>query len=165
MPTKKTADTPLVGIGFDVHALEKNRPLILGGVNIPYEYGLKGHSDADVLLHSIIDAILGAVGMGDIGVLFPDTNPDLKDISSLFLLKEVLKQDSLQAWKVSNIDCTIIAQKPALSSYIPQMKDNLTGIIKPHYWLNIKATTTEKLGFTGRGEGIAAYSSCLLIRR
>lgn len=162
MSINESAHIPLVGNGFDVHPLVYGRKLILGGVHIPYEKGLDGHSDADVLLHSIIDALLGALGLRDIGILFPDSEKEFKGISSISLLGKVLGHQKFCSWQVINIDSTIVAQKPRIAEYIPVMKDNLTRIIKPVRWINIKATTTEKLGFTGRGEGIAAFSVCVL---
>ncbi len=146
-----------VGIGYDVHRLVKGRRLILGGMEVPFEKGLLGHSDGDVLLHAICDALLGAAGKGDIGEHFPDTSPEYKNISSLVLLdktKEIIKE-----YRINNIDSIIIAQEPKLASYLSKMKENIAQVLKIEKGkINIKATTTEKLGPMGRGEGIAAYA-------
>ncbi|WP_068620465.1 2-C-methyl-D-erythritol 2,4-cyclodiphosphate synthase [Paenibacillus tuaregi] len=146
-----------VGQGFDVHQLVEGRPCIIGGVTIPYEKGLLGHSDADVLLHAISDAILGAIGEGDIGRHFPDTDPEFKDADSLKLLEEVWVMAVKKGWKLGNLDATIIAQRPKMAPYIPQMVAVIAAALgaEPDQ-VNVKATTTEQLGFTGRGEGIAA---------
>jgi len=152
-----------IGHGYDVHALAENRDLILGGVKIPYEKGLMGHSDADVLAHAISDALLGAAALGDIGVLFPDNDPQYKGADSLKLLYAAMDKVQVAGFSVSNVDVTIIAQMPKLAPYITTMEENLAkamGISKE--FVNVKATTTEKLGFTGRGEGIAAEAVCLL---
>lgn len=152
-----------IGIGYDVHGLVNNRKLILGGVDIPYEKGLLGHSDADVLVHAIMDSILGALGEGDIGRHFPDTDMEYKDISSLVLLKRVYDIMLDNKYKISNIDTVIMAEKPKLAPYIENMKNNISKVLNTDTRnINIKATTTEKLGFIGRGEGIAAESVCLL---
>ena len=154
-----------VGQGFDVHAFAENRKLIIGGVEIPYEKGLLGHSDADVLLHAICDAMLGAAGLGDIGKHFPDTDAQFKNIDSRELLRDVMARIQSLGWKVGNVDATIIAQAPKMAPHIPVMAANIAadlGIALDQ--VNVKATTTEKLGFTGRGEGIAAQAICLLIR-
>ncbi|MGI6538383.1 MAG: 2-C-methyl-D-erythritol 2,4-cyclodiphosphate synthase [Caldicoprobacterales bacterium] len=154
-----------IGIGFDVHKLTENRPLIIGGVEIPWEKGLLGHSDADVLLHAIMDALLGAAGMGDIGRCFPDNDESYRNISSLILLEKVNQMLKYENWNIVNIDAIIIAEKPKMMPFIPMMQahiSNCLGIDKT--CVNIKATTTEKLGFTGRGEGIAAQAA-VLIRR
>ena len=152
-----------VGTGYDVHAFSENRKLILGGVEIPYTKGLMGHSDADVLIHAIMDALLGAAGLPDIGRLFPDTSPDLKDISSLSLLENVMEKLREKAWAIVNIDATIICQAPKLMPYIDEMRSRLAVCMAiDDDRINIKATTTEHLGFTGRGEGIAAEAVCLL---
>ena len=152
-----------VGTGYDVHRLAEGRELILGGVNIPYEKGLLGHSDADVLVHAIMDAMLGAAALGDIGQHFPDSDPKYKGISSMLLLKEVSELIGSKLYIVGNIDATVIAQRPKLASYIPQMKQNIADTlgIEPDR-VNIKATTEEGLGFTGEGLGIAAQAVCLL---
>lgn len=154
-----------VGHGYDVHRLAENRKLIIGGVEIPWELGLLGHSDADVLLHAISDAILGAAALGDIGRHFPDTDERYKGADSLVLLKEVCKKAADKGYAVSNIDATIIAQKPKMKDYIPQMRENVAKVCCIDVdRVNIKATTEEKLGFTGRQEGISAHSVCLLIK-
>lgn len=154
-----------VGHGYDVHRLVENRKLIIGGVEIPWELGLLGHSDADVLLHAISDAILGAAALGDIGRHFPDIDEKYKGADSLMLLKEVCAKAAEKGYRVSNIDVTVIAQKPKMKDYIPKMCENVAkacGIDADR--VNIKATTEEKLGFTGRQEGISAHSVCLLIK-
>lgn len=154
-----------VGQGFDVHQLVEGRPCIIGGVTIPYEKGLLGHSDADVLLHAITDAILGALGLGDIGKHFPDTDAAFKDADSLKLLEEVWKLVRERGYKLGNIDSTIIAQKPKMLPYIPQMAEVIATALEADVsQVNVKATTTEQLGFTGRGEGIAAQSVVCLIK-
>ena len=140
-------------------------PLILGGVTIPYEKGLLGHSDADVLVHGIMDALLGAAGLGDIGKHFPDTDPKYKGISSMELLREVQKILVDGGFKVNNIDCTIVAEKPKLANYIPRMVENISEILSAEPGaVNVKATTTEGLGFAGLGQGIASYAVCTLTR-
>ncbi len=152
-----------IGNGFDVHRFEKNRKLILGGVEIPHKEGLAGHSDADVLLHSITDAILGALGEKDIGTHFPDTDPKLKDISSITILKETCRILKSKEYKIVNIDSVIICQQPKLSPYIDSMKSSIAdtiGIAAED--VGVKATTTEHLGFTGREEGIAATAIVLI---
>ncbi len=151
------------GFGYDVHKLSENRKLILGGVEIEHEFGLEGHSDADVLLHSICDALLGAGGFRDIGHQFPDTDMKFKDISSLLLLKEsylLLKKDG---WKVSNTDSVIILEEPKIYKYSGEMKKNISQIIETEN-VSIKATTSEGLGFVGRKEGCAAYTSVLIYK-
>lgn len=152
-----------VGMGYDVHRLTKDRDLILGGVKIPWEKGLLGHSDADVLIHAIMDALLGAAALGDIGQHFPDTDPAYKGISSIRLLKHVAALLSEKGYGIGNIDAVIIAQKPKMAPHIPQMKENIAKALEIDMdCLNIKATTEEKLGFTGREEGIASEAVCLL---
>ena len=152
-----------VGMGYDVHRLTKDRNLILGGVKIPWEKGLLGHSDADVLIHAIMDALLGAAALGDIGRHFPDTDPAYKGISSIRLLKHVAALLSEKGYGIGNIDAVIIAQKPKMAPHIPQMKENIAKALEIDMdCLNIKATTEEKLGFTGREEGIASEAVCLL---
>lgn len=152
-----------IGTGYDVHRLVENRDLILGGVNIPYEKGLLGHSDADVLLHAIMDALLGAAALGDIGRHFPDSDERYKGISSILLLEHVNKLLEEQHYIIENIDSTIIAQKPKLASYIPQMKENIAKTLGIELsQVNVKATTEEGLGFTGAGEGIAVQAVALL---
>ncbi|WP_274422222.1 2-C-methyl-D-erythritol 2,4-cyclodiphosphate synthase [Blautia sp. XA-2221] len=152
-----------VGMGYDVHKLTENRDLILGGVNIPWEKGLLGHSDADVLIHAVMDALLGAAALGDIGKHFPDTDPAYKGISSVKLLTHVMELLRQNHFSVGNVDAVIIAQKPKMAPHIPQMRKNLAqamGVEENR--INIKATTEEGLGFTGRGEGIASQAICLL---
>ena len=154
-----------VGTGFDVHALVENRALILAGVQIPYTKGLLGHSDADVALHALMDALLGAAGKGDIGKHFPDTDAKYEGADSRRLLRIVVEMLQKDGWKVNNVDVTIIAQQPKLAPYIAAMKSLVAqdlGILEEA--VNIKATTTEKLGFTGRGEGIAAEAVASIIR-
>lgn len=154
-----------VGQGFDVHAFAENRKLIIGGVEIPYEKGLLGHSDADVLLHAICDALLGAASLGDIGKHFPDTDAKFKNIDSRELLRDVAARIRSLGWKVGNVDATIIAQAPKMAPHIPAMAANIAADLGCALdQVNVKATTTEKLGFTGRGEGIAAQAICLLAR-
>ncbi|MGM0884402.1 MAG: 2-C-methyl-D-erythritol 2,4-cyclodiphosphate synthase [Bacillota bacterium] len=154
-----------VGQGFDVHQLVEGRPCIIGGVTIPYEKGLLGHSDADVLLHAITDAILGALGLGDIGKHFPDTDAAFKDADSLKLLEHVWKLVRERGYKLGNIDSTIIAQRPKMQPFIPQMAEIIATALEADVsQVNVKATTTEQLGFTGRGEGIAAQSVVCLIK-
>jgi 2-C-methyl-D-erythritol 2,4-cyclodiphosphate synthase len=153
-----------VGQGFDVHQLVEGRPLIIGGVDIPYEKGLLGHSDADVLLHTISDAILGAIGEGDIGKHFPDTDPTFKNADSFVLLQQVWQLAQDKGYSLGNIDATIIAQKPKMAPYIAQMVERIAEAVKTEKSnINVKATTTEKLGFTGREEGIAAQAAVLLV--
>ena len=152
-----------IGTGYDVHRLTQGRQLILGGVNIPHTLGLLGHSDADVLTHAIMDALLGAAGKGDIGQHFPDNNPAYKDASSLYMLSEVRKLLSKEGWQIANIDATIICQAPKLSPHRESMKQNIaeTLSLEPQA-INIKFTTEEGLGFTGQGQGIAAQAICLV---
>lgn len=155
-----------VGQGFDVHEFAIDRPLILGGVTIPYEKGLIGHSDADVLLHTVTDAALGAIGEGDIGRHFPDTDPEFKDADSAKLLQYIWNIVEEKGYKLGNVDCTIIAQAPKMSPYINEMRDRIAQLLNAQpSQVNVKATTTEKLGFTGRGEGIAAQATILLIQK
>lgn len=152
-----------VGMGYDVHKLTEGRKLILGGVDIPWEKGLLGHSDADVLIHAIMDALLGAAALGDIGKHFPDTDPAYKGISSVKLLVHVAGLLKENGYAVGNIDATIIAQKPKMAPHIPQMRKNMAealGITESK--INVKATTEEGLGFTGSGEGISSQAICLL---
>ncbi|MGC4378158.1 2-C-methyl-D-erythritol 2,4-cyclodiphosphate synthase [Fictibacillus sp. Mic-4] len=154
-----------VGQGFDVHQLTDNRPLIIGGVTIPYEKGLLGHSDADVLLHAITDALLGAAGLGDIGKHFPDTDIAFKDADSKKLLLDAWKLVKEKGYSFGNVDCTIIAQQPKMAPYIEQMRQVIASIFQVEIdQVNVKATTTEKLGFPGRGEGIAAQAIVLITR-
>ncbi len=154
-----------IGMGYDVHKLVTNRDLILGGVTIPYELGLLGHSDADVLLHAIMDSLLGASALGDIGKHFPDTDPKYKGISSIALLKAVGKLLKDNNWAIQNIDSTIIAQKPKMAPHIPTMRENIANALDISLdQINVKATTEEGLGFTGEGKGISSQSICLLIK-
>lgn len=152
-----------IGMGYDVHRLSAGRKLIMGGVDIPYEKGLLGHSDADVLVHAIMDALLGAAALGDIGSHFPDTDPAYEGISSIRLLEHVGKLLSDHGYKIGNIDATIIAQKPKMRPHIDQMRENIANALKirPDQ-VGVKATTEEGLGFTGSGEGISAHAVCLL---
>ena len=155
-----------IGMGYDVHKLVPERKLILGGVDIPYELGLLGHSDADVLLHAIMDSLLGAASLGDIGKHFPDTDDRFKGISSIELLKEVGKLISEKGYKIGNIDATIIAQKPKMAPHIPLMRENITSTLNIDLeQINVKATTEEGLGFTGEGKGISSQSICLLTNK
>ena len=155
-----------IGHGYDVHRLVEGRKLILGGVEVPHTLGLLGHSDADVLTHAVMDALLGAAALGDIGRHFPDTDPAYKGADSLVLLDHVMALLDEAGWQVGNVDATILAQKPKLAPHIPQMRDNLArhmGVALEH--VNVKATTQEKLGFTGAEQGIAAHAVCLLEQR
>jgi len=154
-----------IGFGYDVHSLVEGRPLILGGVKIPYVKGLLGYSDADVLTHAVIDAILGALGKGDIGRHFPDSDPAYKGVDSLCLLEKVVKILHDEKLKVNNLDATLVAQKPKLITYLNDMEDRLSHILEvdPRV-VNIKASTTEGLGFCGREEGLAAYAVVTLTR-
>ncbi|MBQ7120982.1 MAG: 2-C-methyl-D-erythritol 2,4-cyclodiphosphate synthase [Clostridia bacterium] len=152
-----------IGHGYDVHKLVENRKLIIGGVEIPHEKGLIGHSDADVLLHAIGDALMGAAALGDIGCIFPDNDPKFKDADSLELLKEVVSLINNKGFSVVNIDCTLIAQSPKMRPYIDGMRSNIAdacGVAVE--MISVKATTEEHLGFTGRGEGISAHAVCLI---
>jgi len=153
-----------IGQGYDVHAFAENRKLILGGVEVPYERGLAGHSDADVLIHACCDAILGAAALGDIGKHFPDTSADFKDIDSRILLRHVAELISKEGYSIGNLDATIIAQQPKLAPHIEDMRKNLASDLNIELdQMNVKATTTEKLGFEGRKEGIAAQAVVLLV--
>lgn len=153
-----------IGHGYDVHALVENRELILGGVKIPYELGLMGHSDADVLTHAISDALLGAAALGDIGVLFPDNDPKYEGADSLKLLSAVVAAVRRKGYGIGNIDATVIAQRPKLRPYIDEMRRNIASACNVELdCISIKATTEEHLGFTGRGEGISAHAVCLLV--
>lgn len=153
-----------IGHGYDVHRLVPDRKLILGGVEVPYERGLLGHSDADVLTHAVMDALLGAAGLGDIGGHFPDTDPAYAGADSLVLLDQVVGLLREAGWRVGNVDATILAQRPKLAPFIPQMRVNLAERmgVEPGQ-VNVKATTEEGLGFTGTGDGIAAHAVCLLL--
>ncbi len=152
-----------IGHGYDAHRLVAGRPLILGGTMIPYERGLDGHSDADVLLHAVMDAMLGAAALGDIGKMFPDTDPETEGISSTVLLDDVANAVAEAGFTVHNLDCTIIAQKPKLAAHLPRMRNILAKVldVSPDR-INVKATTEEHMGFTGREEGIAAHAVVLL---
>ena len=152
-----------IGQGFDVHALVAGRKLVIGGVSVPFEKGLEGHSDADVLLHALIDALLGAAGLGDIGRHFPESDARYKDADSRVLLREAAAKVREAGWRVANVDATIIAQAPRMALHIPAMVQNIARDLDiPHGSVNIKAKTTERLGFIGRGEGIAAEAVALL---
>lgn len=153
------------GFGFDVHAFAENRKLILGGIEIPYEKGLLGHSDADVLTHAIMDALLGAAAEGDIGKHFPDTSPEFKGAFSMDLLKKTMEIIRNKGYEVNNIDATVAAERPKLAGYIDEMVNNYAQVMNlSSEDINVKATTTEKLGFTGREEGIAAFAVCTIYK-
>ncbi len=155
-----------VGQGYDVHAFAEGRKLILGGIEIPHDRGLLGHSDADVLLHTITDAALGAIGEGDIGRHFPDTDPEWKDADSAKLLQYIWKMVEEKGYVLGNVDATIIAQRPKMAPYIEPMKNRIAELLNADpSQVNVKATTTEKLGFTGREEGIASLATILLIKK
>lgn len=162
-------DVPInarIGFGFDVHALVPGRPLVLGGVAVPFDKGLIGHSDADVLSHAVADALLGALSLGDIGRHFPDTDPAYEGISSLELLRRVNADLLHRGWRVINVDGTVVAQAPRLAPFVDAMRENLASCLEvPVDRISVKATTSEGLGFTGRGEGIAAYAVCMVGRR
>ena len=152
-----------IGHGYDVHKLVEGRDLILGGVKIDHHLGLLGHSDADVLLHAVSDALLGAAGLGDIGIHFPDTDPKYKGADSLELLRIVGEKVKAEGYRISNIDVTMIAQKPKLKDHIPQMRNNIASVLNlAENRVNVKATTEERLGFTGREEGLSCHAVCLL---
>ncbi|XOQ44921.1 MAG: 2-C-methyl-D-erythritol 2,4-cyclodiphosphate synthase [Clostridium sp.] len=152
-----------IGQGYDVHRLTAGRRLILGGVEIPYQKGLLGHSDADVLTHAIMDALLGAAALGDIGALFPDSDPNFQDADSMELLKKVSALLGEKGYKICNIDSTVVAQAPKLSPYLPQMRERIAQACAVEVdCVSVKATTEEHLGFTGTGEGIAAQAVCLI---
>ena len=153
-----------VGIGYDAHSLAEGRPLILGGVSIPSDKGLEGWSDADVLVHAVIDAVLGAASLGDIGIYFPPDNPAYRGISSILLLSHTNDMITREGWRVGNVDATIVAERPLLHPFIDQMRHNISEALSvSRSQVGIKATTTEGLGFCGRGEGIAAYAVALLV--
>ncbi len=155
-----------IGQGFDVHEFAEGRPLIIGGITIPHEKGLIGHSDADVLLHTIADACLGAIAAGDIGKHFPDTDPAFKDADSAVLLQKVWEFVREQGYELGNLDCTIIAQKPKMAPHIESMRKRISALLETSIDnINVKATTTEKLGFTGREEGIASQAVVLLQKK
>ncbi len=152
-----------IGFGYDVHAFAENRKLIIGGVSIPFEKGLLGHSDADVLLHAIADALLGALALGDIGMHFPDTDEEYKDADSKKLLQHVYKIIKEKGYVIVNLDSTLLMQKPKISSYVSQIRESIASILECNTGeVSVKATTTEKLGFIGREEGVAAYCTLLL---
>lgn len=152
-----------IGHGYDVHRLVAERKLIIGGVEIPHETGLLGHSDADVLLHAVADALLGAAGKRDIGFYFPDTDPRYRGVSSLFLLSEVQRLLETDGFEIGNIDCTLIAQAPKMAPHLLKMRENIACALKTDMEnVNIKATTEEKLGFTGSKEGISAHAVCII---
>jgi 2-C-methyl-D-erythritol 2,4-cyclodiphosphate synthase len=155
-----------VGIGYDVHRLVTGRKLILGGISIPFEKGLLGHSDADVLIHAIMDALLGALALGDIGQHFPDTNSELAGVSSVALLEQVKELLDQKGWRLGNLDSVVVAQRPRLAPHVQSMRENLARIMAVTLdQISLKATTTEGLGFTGTGEGIAAYAVASLVRK
>ena len=151
------------GFGYDVHKFSSDRKLILGGVEIPYSFGLEGHSDADVLLHAVCDSILGAAGFSDIGNQFPNTDPDFKDISSLVLLKKSYELIKQEGWKIGNIDCVVILEEPKINKYSDVMKKNISEILETDF-ISIKATTSEGIGFVGRKEGCVAYCTSLIYK-
>lgn len=154
------------GFGVDIHQLVPGRPLIIGGIHIPFTKGALGHSDADVLLHAISDALLGTLALGDIGQHFPDTDPELKGIESKVILEQVQKMIHEKGYTVVNIDVTVVLQEPKLSSYLPQMRENVAQILSINNdQVSIKATTTEHIGTIGRGEGISAYASVLVVQK
>lgn len=153
------------GIGYDVHAFSDNRKLIIGGIEIPHHKGLAGHLDADVLLHAITDALLGALALGDIGKHFPDTDEQFKDVDSAILLKKTYQLIKEKGYKIGNIDSVVVLQKPKLAEYIPQIQEKISSILETGTdQISIKATTTEGLGFIGREEGISAFASVLILK-
>ncbi len=155
-----------IGHGYDVHRLKTGRRLVLGGVEIPFERGLDGHSDADVLLHAVCDAIIGALSLGDIGKLYPDSDDKFLNIDSRILLKDTAKRMTEAGYIIGNVDATVIAQAPKLSAYIEKMRKNIAEDLNTDEQnVNIKATTEEHLGFTGRGEGISAHAVCLIVKK
>ena len=155
-----------IGHGYDVHRLVEGRKLIMGGVEIPYEKGLLGHSDADVLAHAIMDALLGAAALGDIGKLFPDNDPAFEGADSMKLMARVVEVLAEKGWKIGNIDSTVIAQKPKLAPFIPLMRERMAQVCGIDVeQISVRATTEEKLGFTGSGEGIAAHAVCIIEKR
>ncbi|NLL38005.1 MAG: 2-C-methyl-D-erythritol 2,4-cyclodiphosphate synthase [Clostridiales bacterium] len=159
-------DSFRIGHGYDAHRLEAGEKLVLGGVSIPFELGLKGHSDADVISHALMDALLGAAAMGDIGTHFPDTCEEYRGISSIVLLKKVFEKLKSRGWKLVNADLTIVAQKPKLSAYFDRMRKNLAEALETNIGnIGIKATTEEKMGFTGRSEGMAAHAVVLIAKK
>lgn len=165
MESKTVMPVFRVGCGYDVHKLVPERKLILCGVEVPYELGLLGHSDADVALHALMDALLGAAALGDIGKHFPDTDERFKGADSMKLTEHVVKLLAAKGWQINNVDITIIAQRPKLAAFIPQMRSKAAQVLQiDEDAVNVKATTTEKLGFTGRGEGIAAEAAASLVK-
>ena len=155
-----------IGIGFDVHAFASGRKLIIGGIEIPYNKGLQGHSDADVLLHAVTDALLGALALGDIGKYFPDTSPEFKNADSSTLLKKTYNLVSEKGYNIGNVDSIVAMQAPKIAPYISQMQKKISGILETNTDnVSIKATTTEKLGFVGREEGVSAFATVLLIKK
>ena len=153
-----------VGFGYDVHRLVPGRRLVLGGVEIPSEVGLLGHSDADALLHAVTDALLGALAMGDIGALFPDTDPAFKDADSADLLSEVVRRIRVEGWGVGNVDATVVLERPKLRPFIDAMRERMAGLLEVDVSrVSVKATTSERMGFVGTGEGAAAYAVCTVI--
>jgi 2-C-methyl-D-erythritol 2,4-cyclodiphosphate synthase len=152
-----------IGFGYDVHRLVEGRPLILGGVQVPFDKGLDGHSDADVLLHAISDALLGAAALGDIGKLFPDTDPEWKGADSMVLLAEVVRQVRKAGWKVVNVDATVVAERPRLRPHVDAMRQGISRVLGvPESCVSVKATTSERMGFVGSEQGMAAQAVCLL---
>lgn len=155
-----------IGHGYDVHRLVPGRKLIIGGIDIPFGKGLEGHSDADVLVHAIMDALLGAAALGDLGKHFPDNDEEYKDISSIKLLGYVSEKLNAEGYAVGNIDCTLVAQAPKIGSYVPYIRDQIADTLGISFGLvSVKATTEERLGFTGSGDGIAAHAVCLIYRK
>lgn len=153
-----------IGFGYDSHRLVSGRDLILGGIKVPYDKGLLGHSDGDVIVHAIIDAVIGALGLGDIGKHFPDTDPQWKDAKSTTLLRQIVGLARAGGFEIAWVDCTVVAEEPKLSPYIEAMKEAISASGVPSSCINIKAKTNEKMGFVGRGEGVVAYAVCLLKR-
>ena len=155
-----------VGFGYDAHRLKEGLPLTIGGVGLPWTKGLESHSDGDVMLHAVMDALLGAAGLGDIGVHFPDSDPQYKGCSSLLLLSQVREKLGEAGYNVNNVDCTLVAQRPKIVSDIPAMRDNISrALAVDRDRVSVKATTTEHMGFTGREEGIACYAVCTITKR
>jgi 2-C-methyl-D-erythritol 2,4-cyclodiphosphate synthase len=151
------------GIGYDVHRFTEGRKLMIGGVEIPFDKGLEGHSDADILLHSICDAILGAAGLKDIGHQFPNTDPEFKNISSLLLLERTFELVNSHQWKIGNIDCVVVLEEPKINNYIEEMKNKISSVLRSEN-ISIKATTSEGLGFIGNNKGCAAYTTVLIYK-
>ena len=160
---KKRVDAVRIGFGYDVHRLVEGRRLMLGGVHVPFERGLDGHSDADVLLHAIADALLGAAALGDIGALFPDTDPQWKGADSMMLLAEVVRCVQASGWRVVNVDATVVAERPRLRPHVDAMRERIAGVLGlPVSCVSVKATTSERMGFVGTEQGMAAQAVCLL---